>query len=116
MCAVMRRTWRLRPSIKVMANHVVGIAARKRTAGLRGQSVGSGMMSTFAVKSGHLLRSLRGAMPQGRSLVANLQLAPSKFLALWTAAESIWPAKFHHWLKSVVLRYRDPNVLRRKHP
>ncbi|CSB07256.1 Uncharacterised protein [Vibrio cholerae] len=55
-------------------------------------------------------------MPQGRSLVANLQLAPSKFLALWTAAESIWPAKFHHWLKSVVLRYRDPNVLRRKHP
>ncbi|CRZ51949.1 Uncharacterised protein [Vibrio cholerae] len=52
MCAVMRRTWRLRPSIKVMANHVVGIAARKRTGGLRGQSVGSGMMSTFAGKVG----------------------------------------------------------------
>ena len=50
--AVMRRTWRLRPSRMVIANQLVGTLLRKRTGGLRGHRAGSSICSTSAGRVG----------------------------------------------------------------
>ena len=55
--AVMRLTWRLRPSRMVIASQLVGMLLRKRTGGWRGHRAGSAICSTSAGRVGPSLSS-----------------------------------------------------------
>ncbi len=97
MCAVILRTWRLRPSYSVIFSQQVGIALRSRIGGVRGHShAGSGTTSAPAGNAGPSLR----VMPLRRriNLIPAVRLPPerNRFCPVRLPAASAAPAVRHH--------------------